>query len=95
MPNVRKISDESGQMIVLTAMSMVVLIAFLGFAIDVGHFRYVKRNLQSAADAAALAGALEVRICGNECNDGERILRGHSAYELQRIAGQRRYVDPE
>lgn len=60
------ISDESGQMFVLTALSMTVIIAFLGFAIDVGHFRYVKRNLQSAADAAALAAAAEIRICGGQ-----------------------------
>jgi hypothetical protein len=64
----RKASDESGQMIILTAFCMIVIIAFLGFAIDVGHFRYVKRNLQSAADAAALAAALEVRICGGTAN---------------------------
>lgn len=47
----------------LTAVCMIVVMAFMGFAIDVGHFRYVKRSLQEAADAAALAGAAEVRIC--------------------------------
>ena len=31
-----------------------------GFAIDVGHAYLVQRQLQAAADAAALAGALEL-----------------------------------
>jgi len=42
---------------------MVMFIAILGLAIDFGHFLFVKRNLQGAADAAALAAALEARTC--------------------------------
>jgi hypothetical protein len=48
----------------LSAMSLVVIMGFLGLAIDVGHLLFVKRSLQKAADAAALAGAIEVRVCG-------------------------------
>jgi Flp pilus assembly protein TadG len=61
-------ADESGSILVLTALCLVVVLAILGLAVDLGHVRYVKRNLQNAADAAALAGALEVRICGNTPN---------------------------
>jgi Flp pilus assembly protein TadG len=42
---------------------MVILVALLGvtaFAIDVGYAYYAKRQLQSAADAAALAGAQDL-----------------------------------
>ena len=52
--------DESGQTIVFATVAMVVLIAMAGFAIDVGHAYLVQRQLQAAADAAALAGALDL-----------------------------------
>jgi len=45
-------ADESGSILVTTAMWMVFLLAFIGLAIDFGHVLYVKRNLQMAADAA-------------------------------------------
>jgi hypothetical protein len=48
---------EAGQAIILTAAALVVLIGFMSFAIDMGVARYEKRVQQTAADAAALAGA--------------------------------------
>jgi hypothetical protein len=68
MRNLRQLADESGQAIVIVALCMVVLTAFVGIAVDVGYLRYEKRRLQKAADAAALAGALEVRVCGTQTN---------------------------
>ena len=56
--------SEQGQSMVFVALSMTAIIGFIGLAIDVGHYRYVKRTMQTVADAAALAGAMEVRICG-------------------------------
>jgi Flp pilus assembly protein TadG len=56
----RTVKDESGQVLVLLAALLVVLIAFAGFAIDVGHAYLVQRQLQAATDAAALAGAQEL-----------------------------------
>lgn len=60
----RWISDEGGQTTIVAVVCMVVLIGFVGFAIDVGHLRYQKRQLQTAADAVALAAAREIRVCG-------------------------------
>lgn len=54
---------ESGQTLVLVALSMLVLVGFLGLAIDVGNLRADERRLQETADAAALAGALEINYC--------------------------------
>jgi Flp pilus assembly protein TadG len=51
---------ESGQALVLVTVSLVVLIAVLGLAIDMGYLRYTKRRLQTAADSAAIAGASEL-----------------------------------
>jgi Flp pilus assembly protein TadG len=48
---------ESGQALVLTATALVALLAVMGLAIDMGVLRYDKRLQQTAADAAAIAGA--------------------------------------
>ncbi len=64
----RFLADESGQVLILTALCMVVLVGMLGLAVDVGMLRYEKRQLQNAADAAALAGALELTACGSTQN---------------------------
>jgi Flp pilus assembly protein TadG len=55
----RRFRDESGQVLVLVALSMTVLLGFVGFATDVGVMLRERRMVQSAADAAALAGAAE------------------------------------
>src|SRR5580700_8043513 len=52
-----KRKSESGQALVFAALALVVLIGFAGLAIDMGVLRYQKRLQQSAADAAAIAGA--------------------------------------
>lgn len=62
------LADESGQVLVLTALCMTVLIGMLALAIDVGMLRYQKRQFQNAADAAALAAALEIATCGSTAN---------------------------
>jgi uncharacterized membrane protein len=56
--------EESGQTLVVAALCMTTLIAFLGLAVDVGQLRYRRRQMQVAADAAAIAGALEISSCG-------------------------------
>ena len=54
---------DSGQVVIVTALCMVVLLSLLGLAIDVGHLRLVRRQMQTLADAAAMAGGLEIRVC--------------------------------
>ncbi|WP_348262792.1 Tad domain-containing protein [Telmatobacter sp. DSM 110680] len=56
---------ESGQALVFTAFLMAALFGFMGLAIDVGLLFRAKRNLQSAADAAATAGALDYYYYGS------------------------------
>ncbi|MHB1135060.1 MAG: pilus assembly protein TadG-related protein [Chloroflexota bacterium] len=48
---------ERGQAMILFALLGTVLISFLALVIDVGNMYLVRRNLQNAADAAALVGA--------------------------------------
>jgi Flp pilus assembly protein TadG len=52
--------QESGQGLVVGTLAMVVILGFAAMAIDVGIFLHERRELQNAADAAALAGAAEL-----------------------------------
>lgn len=56
----RRASSEAGQVLLLVTLAMVVLIGSLALATDVGYWRYVKRNMQKAADAGAIGGATEL-----------------------------------
>jgi len=64
----RGLKDESGQTLVLSALCLFVLMGAMALAVDVGHMRYQQQQLQTVADAAALAGALEVSSCGSTSN---------------------------
>lgn len=55
----RKLFDERGVALVMTALAMSALLGFMGLAIDVGMLFQTKRKLQIAADSAAIAGTLE------------------------------------
>lgn len=45
-------------------LSMLVLLGFLGLAVDVGYLELVKTRMQTAADAAALGGVQDLRMNG-------------------------------
>jgi hypothetical protein len=49
-------SDESGQILTLTAVAVVLMLCCVGLVVDVGHAMLVQRQLQAGVDAAALAG---------------------------------------
>ncbi|HEX4746457.1 MAG TPA: TadE/TadG family type IV pilus assembly protein [Gaiellaceae bacterium] len=53
----RRASDESGQVLTITAIAMTLMIVTVGLVVDVGHAMLVQRQLQAGVDAAALAGA--------------------------------------
>jgi putative Flp pilus-assembly TadE/G-like protein len=54
--HVRPLRDESGGVIVLTAMLLPVMLLLISLSVDVGNWWVHKRHLQLQADAAALAG---------------------------------------
>jgi hypothetical protein len=56
---------ESGQVLSLTVISMAVLIGFVALSVDVGLLWSERRHMQTAADAAAVAGATALRL-GND-----------------------------
>jgi hypothetical protein len=51
---------ERGQILPIVALALVALLGIAAFAIDVGYAYYAKRQLQSAVDASALAGAQDL-----------------------------------
>src|SRR6478752_5405869 len=60
--DMKRMRDESGQALILVALCLTCILGFVGFATDVGVLLHAKRNLQIAADAAAIAGANEINI---------------------------------
>jgi hypothetical protein len=59
------IRKEDGQAVVLTALSLSTLMGVMALAIDVGNIQYRETQLQTAADAAAIAAGLELGNCSD------------------------------
>lgn len=55
--------NKNGQALVLTALCLTILVSILAFAVDVGLIHYRQVQLQTAADAAAVAAGLELGNC--------------------------------
>src|SRR5438876_4619844 len=62
---------ESGFLLLVAAGLMFVLLAFVGMAFDVGYLQWSRRRAQTAADAAALAGAWAVQSGGPGTTEGK------------------------
>src|SRR5688572_23962864 len=56
----RRMKNDEGVSIVLVALLLLVFMAFAAFATDLGSVFVARRSDQTAADAAALAGAQEI-----------------------------------
>ncbi|MGH7916615.1 MAG: pilus assembly protein TadG-related protein, partial [Candidatus Binataceae bacterium] len=52
---------QQGQVMLLTVLGLGVMVAMMAVATDVGYMWHVKRRMQTAADAAALAGAAMIQ----------------------------------
>jgi putative Flp pilus-assembly TadE/G-like protein len=76
----KRMRDESGQAMILVALSLVVILGFVGFATDVGVLLHDKRNLQIAADAAAIAGAKRIRINTAQVTPAEYAASAQNGY---------------
>jgi hypothetical protein len=51
--------DERGAVMVLVAVTLPVILLFVAFGVEIGHWYDYSRNLQNRADAAALAAAVQ------------------------------------
>jgi Flp pilus assembly protein TadG len=75
-------NQEHGQSIVLIALMMVAIIAFVGIAVDVGFIFARGSQLQSAIDSAALAGVVELSTWSTVDTSSEADARTKSAQFL-------------
>ncbi len=57
--------QETGAVLVQTALMLTVLLLFVGLAVDVGQLYAERRHMQNAADAGALAGARAICFGGD------------------------------
>jgi hypothetical protein len=76
----KRMRDESGQTLILVALSLTCILGFVGFATDVGVLLHDKRNLQIAADAAAIAGAKRIRISTAQVKPAEYAASAQNGY---------------
>jgi hypothetical protein len=60
---------ESGAVLVVVALTLVMLMGFAAFAVDVGNQYAHRRQAQNTADAAALAAAVELSLPGGSAQD--------------------------
>ena len=63
--NLKIQNGERGQVLILAALAIPLLLGFLGLAVDVGLLFRAKRNLQIAADAAAMGAAMDYLYNGS------------------------------
>lgn len=56
----RRLGGERGATLILVAFGMIGLLGFAALAVDVGYLMVVRNQLQNAADAAALGGAMKL-----------------------------------
>jgi hypothetical protein len=61
MSSIHRNSRRRGVSLIWGAVTLLVLVGFMGLALDTGHVLLTAHQLQNAADAAALAGARAVR----------------------------------
>jgi len=55
-----RVADEKGQVLLFLVVALVGLLGMCALVIDLGYLYWNQRSLQSSADAAALAGAMEL-----------------------------------
>lgn len=79
-------ADQAGAILPAAAVMMLVILGAAGLGVDVGMWNLNQRNLQTAADAAAISGAWEIQS-GNEDNVDDAALKEAIANGYIDIAG--------
>jgi Flp pilus assembly protein TadG len=66
------IKNNKGIAAIFLALAIIVLIAFVGLAVDIGYMYVTKGQLQNAADSAALAGASRLKLSADLTSFGNQ-----------------------
>jgi Flp pilus assembly protein TadG len=86
--------SQRGQAIVLVALIMVVLLGFLGLALDGGRAYVDRRQMQAAVDAGALAAAFKCMNEVSSCMTGTFYADAESSAKVIFGTDERLYADP-
>src|SRR5579862_2583727 len=81
------VDDQRGVTAVITALVLTVLMGFCGLAVDVGMWEVALRNMQGAADQAALAAATAYRNAGETIPMGDAATAADAAYATAMQSG--------
>ncbi len=82
--------SESGQVVVLATGAMLLILGFAALAVDVGFLYATRRNMQTAADAAAIAGSNALKQdCGTSagCTCESAAVCGSAAQDVAALDG--------
>src|SRR3954464_340982 len=71
--------ERRGAVVVFAAVLIVVLLAMIAFALDMGYIVLVRTQLQTAADSAALAGASVVAVPSNVFPTAQQYAKYHKS----------------
>jgi Flp pilus assembly protein TadG len=82
-------NDESGSVMIMTAIAMLVMFLMLGLSIDISRIYLVRAELQNAADAAALSAARELNSGTSGIDDAATAASSANlanTYSLKKVA---------
>src|SRR5258707_2131415 len=77
------LGSRRGAVLVLVAILLTVLLGFLAFSIDLGYVEIARAELQTAADAGALAGARGLTNCcpSTALSEAQRVAQLNSVFQ--------------
>lgn len=78
--------DERGQVLALMSVTCVGLLVLVGVVVDAGLLFAARRDLQSSADAAARAGAMEIDVALYRSSGGARVALEPESAETHALA---------
>lgn len=88
------VKNEDGQVLVLTALLLAVLLGFAALTIDIGMVYITKTKLQNAADAAALAGAQDLPNTSSDTITGNLTAESTAIYYAEQNGVQESETKP-
>jgi hypothetical protein len=84
--NREAVKGKQGVTLVILALMMLVLLAFVSLAVDVGYLMATRNELQNVADAAALAGAGDLGKQLSEIDDNDIVDEAQIKATAQQVA---------
>ncbi|MCR9295106.1 MAG: pilus assembly protein TadG-related protein [bacterium] len=96
---VKKDNLRQGAVAPLAAISIIALLAFVAFGVDIGFIAYQKQRMQIACDAAALAAAMEITHAVEQADYNVGDIHAYALDQARQMAAEvadlnGHYIDP-